>query len=85
MPAGPIYKMDAVFEDPQVRHLNMAVAMNHPARGDIRVVGQPIDLSRTPATIRNALPDIGANTAEVLAEIGCSEHEIAALRQENAI
>ncbi len=85
VPAGPIYKMDAVFEDPQVRHVNMAVAMNHPARGDIRVVGQPIDLSRTPATIRNALPDIGANTAEVLAEIGCSEHEIAALRQENAI
>ena len=74
-----------MFEDPQVRHVNMAVVIDDPARGDIRVVGQPIDMSRTPPTIRNALPDIGANTAEVLAEMGCSEHEITALLQENAI
>jgi crotonobetainyl-CoA:carnitine CoA-transferase CaiB-like acyl-CoA transferase len=85
VPAGPIYKMDAVFEDPQVRHLEMAVTVRHPVRGSIKVVGQPIDMSRTPATIRNPLPEIGANTNEILHEIGCSEQEIAALLQEKAI
>lgn len=85
VPAGPIYKMDAVFEDPQVRHLEMAVTVTHPARGNIKVVRQPIDMSRTPATIRNPLPEIGANTNEILTEIGCSEQEIAALLQEKAI
>ncbi|MBM3531108.1 MAG: CoA transferase [Alphaproteobacteria bacterium] len=85
VPAGPIYKMDAVFEDPQVRHLGMAAAMHHPVRGDIKVVNQPVDLSRTPATVRSPLPAIGANTAEVLAEIGCTEQEIAALRRQKAI
>jgi len=85
VPAGPIYKMDAVFEDPQVRHLGMAAAMHHPVRGDVKVVNQPVDLSRTPATVRSPLPAIGANTAEVLAEIGCTEQEIAALRRQKAI
>jgi crotonobetainyl-CoA:carnitine CoA-transferase CaiB-like acyl-CoA transferase len=85
VPAGPIYKMDAVFDDPQVRHLGMAVAMHHPARGDIKVVGQPIDMSRTPATVRHPLPELGANTDQILAEIGISEQEIAALRRNNEI
>jgi crotonobetainyl-CoA:carnitine CoA-transferase CaiB-like acyl-CoA transferase len=85
VPAGPIYKMDAVFEDPQVQHLEMAVPMHHPARGDIRVVGQPIDMSRTPATVRHPLPEPGANTEEILAEIGITGQEIAALRQDKAI
>ena len=85
VPAGPIYKMDAVFDDPQVRHLEMAVTMHHPTRGDMKVVGQPVELSRTPPKVRSALPEIGANTAEILAEIGCSEHEIAALRRQQAI
>ena len=85
VPAGPIYKMDAVFDDPQVQHLGMVAPVHHPVRGDINVVGQPIDLSRTPAEIRTALPEIGAHTDEVLTEIGCSAQEISKLRQEKAI
>ncbi len=85
VPAGPIYKMDAVFEDPQVRHLAMANVMHHPVRGNIKVIRQPVELSRTPATIRSPLPEIGENTAEILAEIGCTEQEIAALRRQQAI
>jgi len=85
VPAGPIYKMDAVFEDPQVKHLEMAAPMHHPTRGDIKVVGQPIDMSRTPATVRHPLPELGADTEEILAEIGISGEKLAALRQNKAI
>jgi crotonobetainyl-CoA:carnitine CoA-transferase CaiB-like acyl-CoA transferase len=49
------------------------------------VVGQPIDMSRTPATVRHPLPEPGANTNEILAEIGVSEQEAAVLRQSKAI
>jgi crotonobetainyl-CoA:carnitine CoA-transferase CaiB-like acyl-CoA transferase len=76
VPAGPIYKLDEVFADPQVRHLGIAVPLHHPTRGDVHVVGQPITLSRTPASIVSSLPKPGAQTDEILHDIGYSNLEI---------
>jgi crotonobetainyl-CoA:carnitine CoA-transferase CaiB-like acyl-CoA transferase len=56
-PAGPIYKVDEVFADPLVEHLGIAAPLHHPTRGDVRVVGQPITLSRTPAHVVSPLPE----------------------------
>jgi crotonobetainyl-CoA:carnitine CoA-transferase CaiB-like acyl-CoA transferase len=85
VPAGPIYKMDEVFADPQVEHLGIAVPAHHPTRGDIRVVGQPLALSRTPAGIATMTPAPGEHTAEVLREAGYSDSEIMALRKKNVV
>jgi crotonobetainyl-CoA:carnitine CoA-transferase CaiB-like acyl-CoA transferase len=85
VPAGPIYKMNEVFEDPQVRHLGIAVPSRHPARGDMRLVGQPVGLSRTPATIETPAPDAGSHTDEILGELGLTADEIRALRQDRIV
>jgi crotonobetainyl-CoA:carnitine CoA-transferase CaiB-like acyl-CoA transferase len=76
VPAGPIYKLNEVFADPQVRHLGIAAPLHHPTRGDVRVVGQPVTLSRTPASIVSSLPEPGAHTDEILHDIGYSDLEI---------
>ncbi|MEM1313397.1 MAG: CoA transferase, partial [Pseudomonadota bacterium] len=85
VPCGPIYRMNEVFDDPQVRHTGIAQTVEHPRRGPIRLVGQPVTLSRTPARLSSAAPDAGAHNAELLAELGLSEAEIEALRAEAAI
>jgi crotonobetainyl-CoA:carnitine CoA-transferase CaiB-like acyl-CoA transferase len=76
VPAGPIYKLDEVFADPQVEHLGIAVPLQHPTRGKIRVVGQPVTLSRTPASVDSTLPEPGAHTDEILRDAGYSSTEI---------
>ena len=85
VPAGPIYRMNEVFDDPQVQHLAMAQTVRHPVRGDIRLVAQPFDLSRTPASLVTAAPDAGEHTDEVLSEFGITAERIAALRACGAI
>ena len=80
VPAGPIYKLDEVFADPQVQHLGIAVPCHHPARGDIRIVGQPVELSRTPADIVSMTPELGEHTDQVLRELGYADPDIERLR-----
>jgi crotonobetainyl-CoA:carnitine CoA-transferase CaiB-like acyl-CoA transferase len=85
VPAGPIYKVDEVFADPQVQHLGIAEPLHHPTRGDVRVVGQPITMSRTPAKVVSPLPDPGAHTDEILRRLGYSAAEIEDLRARNVV
>ena len=85
VPAGPIYKMNEVFADPQVQHLGIVETVPHPTRGDVRLIGQPVVLSRTPASVKTALPDKGAQSDEILREAGYSTDEIARLRDRGAI
>jgi crotonobetainyl-CoA:carnitine CoA-transferase CaiB-like acyl-CoA transferase len=85
VPAGPIYRMDEVFADPQVRHLGIAQTVHHPKLGDIALVGQPVALSRTPASITAPLPDKGAHSDDILAEAGFAAAEIEQLRQAQVI
>ena len=66
MPAGPIYKVDEVFADPQVQHLGIAVPLKDSERGDVHVVGQPIVMSRTPASVVSGVPEQGEHTQDIL-------------------
>ena len=85
VPAGPIYSMDEVFADPQVQHLGMAAPVHHHARGETRLVAQPVKLSRTPASVYASAPDAGEHSDEILAEAGLSAEEIRDFRARNVI
>jgi formyl-CoA transferase len=85
VPCGPIYKMDEVFADPQVRHLGIAQGVEHPSLGHIEVVGQAVTLSRTPSAIRTPTPERGQHTDEVLRELGYDQAAIAQFRGKGVI
>ena len=85
VPCGPIYQMNEVFADPQVKHLGITRTVPHKVLGDVEVVGQPIDLSRTPWSIRSATPEAGEHTDTILDELGYSAAEIASLHQAKVV
>src|SRR3954470_4439639 len=85
VPTGPIYKMDEVFADPQVQHLQAAAEVSHPRLGRFKILNQAVKLSRTPASLKTATPEIGQHTDEVLKELGYADKEIATLRTQGAI
>ncbi|HBP14742.1 MAG: CoA transferase [Pseudomonadota bacterium] len=85
VPAGYIYSIDEVFNDPQVKHLQMASPVHHPELGDINLVAQPVTLSDAPFRIRSATPKLGEHTDEVLSAIGYTDGEIEQFRLDEVV
>jgi crotonobetainyl-CoA:carnitine CoA-transferase CaiB-like acyl-CoA transferase len=84
VPCGPIFSIDQMFGDPQVEHLKMAQPVKRKGR-EMKLVGQPMSLSRTPSKLVSWPPALGEHTDQVLKEFGFRAGEIAALRKANAI
>jgi crotonobetainyl-CoA:carnitine CoA-transferase CaiB-like acyl-CoA transferase len=80
VPCGPIYAIDQMFEDPQVKHLGMAQQVPNDEGRDITLVSQPFKLSRTPSRMAARPPEFGEQTEEILSEFGFTDGEIANLR-----
>src|SRR6201993_1260605 len=80
VPCGPVYKMDEVFADPQVRHLAMTEPVEHPALGRLAIVRNAVRMTETPPTVRAPSPDAGEHTSQVLGELGYTPGQIARLR-----
>src|ERR1019366_4322822 len=85
VPCGPIYSIDQMFEDAQVRHLGIAQDVPNAENRHIRLIGQPVTLSRTPSKMAARPPEFGEQTEERLAEFGFAADEIGALRQEKVV
>jgi crotonobetainyl-CoA:carnitine CoA-transferase CaiB-like acyl-CoA transferase len=85
VPSGPINRIDEVFADPQVRQMGITRAIESPRRGRQELVGQAIELSRTPWRLRTATPEKGEHTEAILADLGYDTAAIASLRARGII
>ena len=84
-PAGEINSIDQVFGLSQVRHLGLAQPMVSHERGATEVLGQPILMSRSKASVKRRPPTLGEHTDEVLAEVGYGAADIKKLREGGAV
>ncbi|HVV94118.1 MAG TPA: CoA transferase [Hyphomicrobiales bacterium] len=85
VPCGPVYRIDEMFGDPQVRHLGIAQSIDRDGREPITLVGQPVHLSRTPSKLETATPENGEHSQAILEELGFSAAEIAGFRDRGAV
>ncbi len=86
VPCGRIYKMDEVFADPQVRHLQPYDELDSPVKGPkTKFLAQPMRLSRTPSKAVLPPPEVGQHTDEILRDFGYDAAAIADLRKRGVV
>jgi len=85
VPNGEVRDIGQMLNDPHLAAREMVQTLMHPTIGATRVIGAPIKLSDTPASLRTAPPVLGQHTDAVLAELGYSPAEIAALRESRVV
>jgi crotonobetainyl-CoA:carnitine CoA-transferase CaiB-like acyl-CoA transferase len=82
---GPIYTVDEVFEDPQVKHLGIPKAIDHPTMGPSRLIGSAVNLSDTPPQFLRPAPLLGEHTDEILTRFCYDREAIERLRTSGVI
>lgn len=81
IPVGPINKLSDILNDPHVKEREMVVEKDHPVIGQLKMLGIPVKLSRTPGEIKTVPPALGEHTDQVLKELGYSDADIVALKE----
>src|SRR5262249_55328512 len=86
VPCGPVYRLEEVLTDPQVKAREMIQAVEFPGGSKpVPIAASPVRLARQPVRKNRRAPMLGEHTTEVLASIGFDEEESAGRRKSGAI
>ncbi len=86
VPVAPVYTIDEIFADEQVKHRGLLVEMDHPELGKVKQIAPAVRMSSTPCVVESPPPLLGEHTEQVLKELaGYSDEEIRRLREKGTI
>jgi formyl-CoA transferase len=85
VPAGPMYFVEELFDNPQTRANNLVTDIEHPLLGHLRMVGPAFQMSDTPLEANTPSPLLGADADDVLGYAGYTPDQISALREAGVI
>lgn len=73
IPSGPIQSLDEVVNDKQLQARDMFITQKHPTAGQIKMIGSPLKLSRTPVQMKYHPPNPGEHNEEILSRLGTKQ------------
>ena len=86
VPAGPLYAIDEIFEDPQYAARENMIEMTDPRIGSIKIPNAMPRMSLTPAQINSLGPSLGAHNAEIYGDLlGLSEERLKELADKGVV
>jgi CoA:oxalate CoA-transferase len=85
MRCDPCLTYEELCAHPQVASNEMIITMDHPVRGNLRMLGVPVKLKKTPGGPRHSAPLLGQHSAEILLQLGYTAEEVADLEEEGVI
>nr|WP_173918791.1 CaiB/BaiF CoA-transferase family protein [Halobacillus sp. Marseille-Q1614] len=85
IPFGAIQTVEDLVKDEQLNARDMFVSAKHPKAGEVKMIGSPLKLVRTPPSVSSHPPEPGEHTEQILQSIGYSSAEIKDLRKTNTI
>jgi len=85
VPCGKVLDMGQVFDDPQTRHQQMRITIDHPEHGKLDVLGFPVKFTDEPCSMHRPPPVLGADTDAILGELGIGGQRITELRARRVI
>jgi crotonobetainyl-CoA:carnitine CoA-transferase CaiB-like acyl-CoA transferase len=85
VPAAPVLVPDDVADDPQVLHNGSLHEWDHPVAGRLRQPRHPIRFASAATPVIEQVPTLGEHTDEILAGLGRTPAEVAALRETGAV
>jgi len=81
VPCAPIQTYDQVFNDGHLAARGYFWDAPHPRLGQVRQLGSALNFERAPLRRENAGPMLGADSAAILEELGCSPDEVTSLAE----
>ncbi|OTG59738.1 CoA transferase [Acinetobacter sp. ANC 3903] len=84
VPVGVINSVEDALAEPQIQHREMVVNIPHALNENFKVIASPIKLSDTPIEYRNAPPQLGEHTQQILSRFKTAD-ELRALKLQGII
>jgi CoA:oxalate CoA-transferase len=82
----PVHTVDQVVADPQVKAREMIAEIEDAKRGPLKVVGNPVKLSRNQEPVNRSIPELGEHTEQILSDLlGMSYQQLKRLKEKGII
>lgn len=85
VPHTPVYNLQEVFQDPQIKHMGMEIEIERKNKPSIRTVKFPLEYSDTKMSHPTAPPELGEHNAEFLTSLGYDDTKIAEFKEKGII